>query len=161
MRKVVCELKLDHLDLTDLVTQFRVAIQKPAVSNALRRASYLQPANHGDGCQVHAGASTKAPRWELHRERSFAVRDGDVILSGTFDRLVALYDGDRAVGADVLDYKSDDVSGDDPRAVDARVEQYRPQLEAYRRAAAGLLAIEPDSVSARLLFVGPGIIRSI
>ena len=50
-------------------------------------------------------AGMKMPRWELHRERSFAVRDGDVILSGTFDRLVVLYDGDRAVGADVLDYK--------------------------------------------------------
>ena len=78
-----------------------------------------------------------------------------------FDRLVVLYDGDRAVGADVLDYKTDDLPGDDPRAVDARVEQYRPQLEAYRRAAARLLGLEPACVSARLLFVGPGIIRSI
>ena len=82
-------------------------------------------------------------------------------LAGRFDRLVVLYDGDRAVGADVLDYKSDDLKGDDPRAVDARVEQYRPQLDAYRRAAARLLGIEQDSVSARLLFVGPGVIRSI
>jgi RecB family exonuclease len=101
------------------------------------------------------------PRWELHRERSFAVRDGDVLLSGTFDRLVALYDGNRAVGADVLDYKTDDVPGDDPRAIDARVEQYRPQLEAYRRAVVRLWGVDPARVSARLLFVGPGIIRSI
>ena len=115
----------------------------------------------GGGCQVHAGAGTKTPRWELHRERSFAVRDDDAILSGTFDRLVVLYDGDRAVGADVLDYKTDDVPGDDPRAVDARVEQYRPQLEAYRRAAAAMLKIEPARVSARLLFVGPGVVRTI
>jgi ATP-dependent exoDNAse (exonuclease V) beta subunit len=101
------------------------------------------------------------PRWDLQRERSFAVRDNDAILSGTFDRLVVLYDGDRAVAADVLDYKTDDVPGDDPRALDARVEQYRPQLEAYRRAAAAVLALEPARISARLLFVGPGIIRCI
>ena len=89
------------------------------------------------------------------------LRDDDVILSGTFDRLVVLYDGDRAVGADVLDYKTDDLPADDARAVDARVEHYRPQLAAYRRAAAKLLGLEPASVSTRLLFVGPGIIRSI
>ena len=122
----------------------------------LALTTYRQPVNHGGGCQVHAGAGTKIPRWELYRERSFAVRDGDVILSGTFDRLVMLYDDGRAVGADVLDYKTDDVPGDDPQAIDARVEQYRPQLEAYRRAAARLLGIKQDSVSARLLFVGPG-----
>ena len=110
---------------------------------------------------MHAGAGTEIPRWELYRERSFAVRDEDVVLSGTFDRLVVLYDGDRAVGADVLDYKTDDVPGDDPQAIDARVEQYRPQLEAYRRAAIRLLGLSPARVSARLLFVGPGIIRSI
>lgn len=66
----------------------------------------------------------------MQRERSFAIRDGDIILNGTFDRLVVLYDGNRIMGADVLDYKTDDVPGDDPRAVDARVAQYRPQLEA-------------------------------
>ena len=41
------------------------------------------------------------------------------ILHGTFDRLVVLRDGSRAVGADVTDYKTDEV-GDDPRAIDAR-----------------------------------------
>ena len=161
LRRIACKLKMDHLDFADLVTQFRTAIRKPAVGSALRLTTYRQAVNHGGGCQVHAEAGTKMPRWELRRERSFAVRDGDVILSGTFDRLVVLYDGNRAVGADVLDYKSDDLKDDDPRAVDARVGQYRPQLEAYRRAAARLLGLEPDSVSARLLFVGPGIIRSI
>jgi ATP-dependent exoDNAse (exonuclease V) beta subunit len=161
LRRVACKLKLDHLDLAELVARFRAALQKPTVGNALRLTTYRQALNQGGGCQVHAGAGTKMPRWELHRERSFAVRDGDVLLSGTFDRLVALYDGNRAVGADVLDYKTDDVPGDDPRAIDARVEQYRPQLEAYRRAAVRLWGVDPARVSARLLFVGPGIIRSI
>ncbi len=161
LRQVARQEKLDQLDLTTLAAQFRAALQEPAVGDALRLATYRQPAVPGDGCQVRAAAGVKTPRWELHRERSFAVRDGDGILSGTFDRLVVLYDADRAVGADVLDYKTDDVPADDPRAIDARVEQYRPQLEAYRRAAAAMLAIEPARVSARLLFVGPGIIRSI
>jgi ATP-dependent exoDNAse (exonuclease V) beta subunit len=161
LRRVACQKKLDHLDLAELAARFRAGLQQPVVGDALRLATYRQPAAGGGGCRVHAGPGLKTPRWELHRERSFAVRDGDAILSGTFDRLVVLYDGDRAVGADVLDYKTDDVPADDPRAIDARVQEYRPQLEAYRRAAAALLALEPESVSTRLLFVGPGIIQAI
>ncbi|MEI8374292.1 MAG: UvrD-helicase domain-containing protein [Planctomycetota bacterium] len=159
LNRVARALKLDHLDLTQLVAQFRAALQKPAVDHALRLATYRQPEDHGGGCRVHVASGMKMPRWEIQRERSFAIRDDDVILSGIFDRLVVLYDGDRAVGADVLDYKTDDLPADDPRAVDARVKHYRPQLEAYRRAAAKLLGLEPASVSARLLFTGPGISR--
>jgi len=161
LRRIACGLKLDRLDLTELIGQYRAIMQKPAVCSALRLATYQTPADHGGDCQVHAGAGMKAPRWEVHRERSFAISDDCGILNGTFDRLVVLYDGDRAVGADVLDYKTDDVPGDDLRAVDARVEQYRPQLEAYRRTASRLLGLEPSRVSARLLFVAPGILRSI
>ncbi len=87
----------------------------------------------------------------MYCERSFAVRDGDAILRGTFDRLVVHHDGDFAVGADVLDYKTDDVPGDDPRAIDARVEgQPAP---GGSRAVIRLAGLEPAAVSARLLFV--------
>jgi ATP-dependent helicase/nuclease subunit A len=112
-------------------------------------------------CRVHATAEIGKAGWKLYRERSFAVRDDDGLLSGQFDRLVVLYDGDRAAGADVLDYKTDKLPADDPRAIEARVEEYRPQLEAYRRAAAKLLNLQPGQVSARLLFVGPGILRAL
>jgi len=161
LHEIACRLKLNHLDLAEFIHRFRAAMRMPAVGNALSLATYQDPAAQPGDCRVHAVAGLKLPRWEVQRERSFAIRDGDVILSGTFDRLVVLYDGDRAVGADVLDYKTDDVLGDDLRAVHARVEQYRPQLEAYRRAAARLLGLEPRAVSARLLFVTPGVICSI
>ena len=84
------------------------------------------------------------------------VRDGDTILRGTIDRLVVLYDDDRPVAADVLDFKTDQ-----PSVIADRVAEYRPQLEAYRRAVAGLFHLEPARVSARLAFVQLGMIRAV
>jgi ATP-dependent helicase/nuclease subunit A len=161
LRRLAAKLKLDRLDLTDLAARFRAALRFPAVERAMRKATYRQPADRTDNCRIHAGADVKKPEWKTHRERSFALRDEGVLLRGTFDRLVVLYDGDRAVGADVLDYKTDELSADDPGAIAARVEQYRPQLDAYRCAAARLLGLAPDRVSARMLFVGPGVLRAV
>jgi ATP-dependent helicase/nuclease subunit A len=95
------------------------------------------------------------------REKPFVLREEDVILSGSIDRLVVLYDGDRAVGADVLDFKTDVLPAGDPAAIAARIEFYRPQLAAYRRAAARLLGLEPDRVSARLVFTELGEVRNV
>jgi ATP-dependent exoDNAse (exonuclease V) beta subunit len=161
LRKAAHELGLDALDLPELLRQFRRALQMPTISSALRRATYERPLRPGTVCAVHAAPGMVHARWELWRERPFAIRDGDTILSGKFDRVVALYDGEQAVGADVLDYKTDRLPCDDPRAVDARVDVYRPQLEAYRRAAARLLGLDAGRISARLLFVDAGIVRAV
>ena len=160
LRQIACAKKLEHLDLPELLVRFRTSLRKPAVVAALRKATYQQPADE-EGCRVHVSAGIQAPVWELFRERSFAVGDESGILRGAFDRLVVLRDGQQVVAADILDFKTDEVPGDDPRAIDARVEQYRPQLAAYRRAAAAMLAIDPKQVSARLLFVGPGVKRAV
>ncbi len=89
------------------------------------------------------------------------LREGDAILSGSIDRLVVLYDGDRPVGADVLDFKTDVLPPGDAAALAARIEFYRPQLAAYRRSAARLLGLDPARVSARLVFTELGAVRSI
>jgi ATP-dependent helicase/nuclease subunit A len=157
--RIACDKKLDYPDLGELIGRFRESLHKPTVEAALRKATYLQPAGAEEVCRVHASAGVKDPQWHVFRERPFAVADAGGVLQGVFDRLVVLRDGSQIIGADVLDYKTDDV-GDDPRATDARVEHYRPQLEAYR-AAARMLAIPPAMVSSRLLFVGPGVVRAV
>ncbi len=160
LERIAREKELDSPDLPALIGRFRESLHKPAVDAALRKATYQQPASAEDVCRVHASAGVENPQWEVFRERPFAVADEGGILQGVFDRLVVLRDGSQIIGADVLDYKTDDV-GDGPRAIDARVEHYQPQLEAYRRAAARMLGISPAMVSARLLFVGPGVLRAV
>ncbi len=149
------------LDVPELIGQFRAALEKPAIRAALSRATYEWPADDALQCAVHAGPHLSNPRWEVWRERPFAVRDDDAILNGTIDRLVVLYDGRQPVGADVLDYKTDNVPADDLQAIEARVDEYRPQLEAYRRAAARLLGLDRAQISARLAFVEPGVVRAL
>jgi ATP-dependent exoDNAse (exonuclease V) beta subunit len=161
LERVALDLGLPAAEIPALVEQFRAALGHAAVRAALCSASYRQPAGPDEACRVHAGPDIDSPRWELRREYPFAVRDEEAILSGQFDRLVVLYDGDRTLGADVLDYKSDDLPAGDPGALAARAEHYRPQLEAYCRAAAQLTGLAPDRISARLLFLKLGVVYAV
>ncbi len=110
---------------------------------------------------MRAGPGIASPRWEVRRERAFVLREDDAILSGSIDRLVVLYDGDRPVGADVLDFKTDVLPPGDAAALAVRIEYYRPQLAAYRRAAARLLGLDPSRVSARLVFAELGEVHTV
>lgn len=158
------------LDLEGILAQFRRALAAPAIRAALSRSTYegkgvrreeLGARREEGGAILTPNSSLLSPRWEVWRERPFVLREEDVILSGAIDRLVVLYDGDRAVGADVLDFKTDALPAGDPAAIAARVEYYRPQLSAYRRAAARLLDLDPAGVSARLVFTELGQVHAV
>jgi len=161
LRRVADSLAAGRLDVSAQIEQFRRSLAQPAIRAALSRATYERPDDGQSGCAIHARADIKQPRWEVWRERPFAVRDDDAILRGAIDRMVVLYDVDRPIAADVLDYKTDTVAADDEDALAARVEEYRPQLEAYRRAVAGMTGLEPSLISTRLAFVGPGVVRPV
>ncbi len=150
--------KFRDLNVPSLKAAFREALKKPAIRSALTRAAYATRLGNAAACAVCADSEMTHPRWQAWRERPFAVRDGDAILNGTFDRLVVLFDGDRPVGADILDYKTDVLPAEEAALAD-RVEFYRPQLEAYRTAATALFGLDASRISARLAFVESGIVR--
>jgi ATP-dependent exoDNAse (exonuclease V) beta subunit len=152
---------LTALDLTSLIDDFEQALRRPAMSALLTLATYQQPASQTADGAVCMRPGLARPRWKVWRERPFALREGDTILSGKIDRLVVLYDGDRPVAADLVDFKTDSVSASEPRAIDARTAHYRPQLDAYRRAVARLLGLDGARVSARLAFVEAGVVRAV
>ena len=121
------------------------ALGRPEVRSVLSRAAY-------------AGRDGQIRLW---RERPFAVRQEDTILSGAIDRLVVRYDGTRPVEADVLDFKTDRLRTDERAAIDARVEFYRPQMEAYAQAVGTMFDLPAEHISARLIFVEPGVVRAV
>ncbi len=161
LRRIAAAPKFRGLNVDELLRVFYASIEKPAVRAALSRSTYQQPAHAEIRSAIHASDSSARWRWQVWRERQFAVRQDDAILNGSIDRLTALYDGDRIVAADVMDFKSDVLSADDPQAVAARVEFYRPQLEAYRLAASKLCRLAPEQVSLRLLFITGGFEKSL
>lgn len=131
--------------------EFAASLHGP-LGAALRRSAY-------------AGRLTSGQRLDLWRERRFIVRTGhplgrsddEVVLNGTFDRLVIGRGPDgRGVWAEVVDFKTDTLEAGGEAALARRAEHYRPQVEAYRRAAAEILRLDPARVSARLLFTALG-----
>jgi ATP-dependent exoDNAse (exonuclease V) beta subunit len=149
-----------QLDPGAVIGRFQEALANPAIRAALSRATYQSPNPREQSSAVNARDGLANPRWKVFAERPFAIRDGDAILRGSIDRLVVLYDGRRPVAADVLDFKTDGIDPSDPNAIAAKVDFYRPQLDAYRRAAASLLKLDSAAVSARLLFVSVGVVVS-
>lgn len=153
-------LGLSRLDVPRELALLQKTLSTGAVREALVRAELTRPAPGLPEEWIHAGPHAAAPRWEVWRERPFAIRDGEAILSGKFDRLVVLYDGNRPVAADILDFKTDAVANRGP-ALTARVAFYRPQLEAYRRAAARLLGLSSSRILTRLAFVEPNVVEIV
>jgi ATP-dependent exoDNAse (exonuclease V) beta subunit len=120
------------------VAAFRAMLNQPAVRAALARPSL--------------GGNESIEVW---RERDFAVRLGDELIRGVFDRVVITRRGGAIKSAELLDYKTDRVSAsDDPAKL---ADRYRPQLEAYRRALAAMLSIKASQVRAAVLYVDAGV----
>ena len=98
--------------------------------------------------------------WRVFRERPFALRDGDSLMRGIIDRLVLLYDGDKVVAADVVDYKTDRFPDknnqfiNDPALIPQEtVDEYRRQLAVYARVVQEWYDLPKEAVSLRLAFV--------
>jgi ATP-dependent exoDNAse (exonuclease V) beta subunit len=96
---------------------------------------------------------------EVWREKCFAVvweKDGKrKVLTGTFDRVVVGRDEKgKAVGAEVVDFKTDRLDGENERT--ERAEYYRPQLEAYAEAVSKLTGLSRDMVTTRIAWVWGG-----
>ena len=69
------------------------------------------------------------------------------------DRLVLIYEDDRLVAADVIDFKSDAIS---PHDLQSKVAQYGPQLATYREAMSEVLGLPITAISTRLAFISTG-----
>jgi len=92
---------------------------------------------------------------------SFALREDDYILQGTFDRLQMIRENGRVVSATIIDFKTDFIKPGDQRSLDEKVTYYRPQLEAYRRAASKLCCIPEDRIELKLLFSAIGVMENL
>lgn len=139
------------VDVNAVRVQFRAYLQKPTVVQSLSRRSYENPTQVGWSEAVVRELMSQPFTLEVQRERPFIVRDGGALLEGAIDRLVVLRQGGRAVAADILDFKTDNLPN--AEAANRANEFYRPQLEAYRRAVMQLTGLSAERVAARLLFV--------
>ncbi len=92
---------------------------------------------------------------KLWKERRFEVVLDNQWITGAFDRVTIFQDTEeRALRADIIDFKSDAIDGDENMSQIAA--GYRPQLALYRKALSRLLKLDPSRIKSRLLFTEPG-----
>jgi ATP-dependent exoDNAse (exonuclease V) beta subunit len=127
-----------RLNLEEELARFRQALVQPAIREALSRKPYvpLEP--------------------ELFHDHPLAHREQQVLTHGIIDRLVILKENGKVVAADVLDFKTDQVPKNDPQALNELGRYYEPQLAAYRRAVEQAFGLNPNVITARMLFLEAG-----
>jgi ATP-dependent exoDNAse (exonuclease V) beta subunit len=138
-----------------VVDAFYASCKLPDVQTALSLGTYR------DAVSV---SNSSALRCEVQNERRFwAIPQSDVLLQGSIDRLVLLYDDSspkpRVIQADVMDFKSNRVENDE--TLTGLVAHYAPQLAEYRKAVAAMYGLSNDQITTRLLFTEPGKIVTV
>ena len=111
------------------IKKFRAAIDQPNIQQLLNHESQVSKLD-GDKLKVIT-------------EYQFAVKTDTGLLSGTIDRLVLSIDADRIDAAEIIDFKSDQLTK--KTALD-QSETYRPQMEAYAEAVTQAFNLEPDQI---------------
>jgi ATP-dependent helicase/nuclease subunit A len=120
---------------------------------------------------THSTISGRAggPTTEVWRERAFEIVLDGAWVTGVFDRVVVARDAagstlsassgqagspqaGRAVRATVFDFKTDRLRGGGAEELGEAAARHAGQMALYRRAAARLLALPEDAVTAELVF---------
>jgi ATP-dependent helicase/nuclease subunit A len=152
LRNVAARLKSQIGEIADDFerhhARFLEQLAAPAVAAVLSRPFYADLVPGGSELSVQ-------------RERPFAIRHGDELLSGSIDRLVILHRRGVPIAADVVDFKTDELARGDSAALKQKTDFYRPQLDAYRAAAARFLRLPANRVSARLVFLSVGLVQDL
>jgi len=161
LRHVAATIGAVESDIDQMLAQFDKFLDCPQIARVLSRAAYQTPSDFSLLTDALDRLSVGPVSVEVYNERRFAIRESNRLLSGSIDRLVLMYQGKNRVAADILDFKTDDIPAADSNKLAARVEYYRGQLEAYQRAVANVYSIPRECISARLVFVFPGVVRNI
>ena len=151
------------IDVDQELERFEEFLSLERTSQILSRGEYRQPRRLAVPAAIQQELSETPCRLEVHREWGFTAPDQTGgLVTGVIDRLVLLHDPQSyaLLAADILDYKTDDIPGDDD-AIQTRVAFYTEQLQAYRQAVSHLYRLPQERISARLLFVTIGEVRDV
>jgi ATP-dependent exoDNAse (exonuclease V) beta subunit len=144
---------LAEVDVDAQLRRFRELLKRPEILSVLSRRNYHPPAALALPTELCDELAAGGGEIRVQTERRFAIREENAILNGSIDRLLLIGDGRRTVAADVTDYKTDVIPLGDEAARQARIEYYRPQLAAYRRAVARFTRLPADQIATRLVFL--------
>ncbi|HEY2414636.1 MAG TPA: UvrD-helicase domain-containing protein [Pirellulaceae bacterium] len=147
----------DQLD--SHIARFRQQLTAKPIAALLSRSYYQSPTNLG---LPQKAWPSPPPELTAFPERTFALHhDQEKLLTGSIDRLIVISTGGKTIAADIIDFKTDDITSTQKSLLAEKIDFYRPQLEAYRNAAADLLKIDHANVGAGLVFLQSGILSRL
>ena len=143
-------------ELDKLLAEFHTMLASGATAHWLKLESYQPPTELLLPESLLNELSAGPLQVEVRNEQRIACHKDEHLLAGNIDRLVLMHRGGELMAADIIDFKTDAVSPDDPGAIAALAERYEPQLTAYRHAVAEMFRLPPERIAARLVFLAVG-----
>jgi len=128
------------------LASFRAALAAPAIAALLRR-----PAGAGG----EAFEVWRERRFALHLPEARGAHGAEELWQGAFDRVVVARAGGRALRAELIDWKNEQLPAAE---AGARAELHRGQLAAYRRVLARILDLEERRIRMVVAFLHPGVV---
>ncbi len=160
LRQIARRWEWHDREIEQALREFHAMFRQPEIARVLSRSAYQGP--HGLFAAALAGiASPQDVAIRVQNERRFVAPVEKLLIRGSMDRLVLLEHGGEPLAADICDYKTDFLEGLDAAEVDERLAGYREQLQLYARAAAHILELPADRVTARLILLGVGRVEPV
>ncbi len=143
-------------DIDRYLSQFQTLLLRPEIASILSRRSYQPPRGLLFSPAVLSELASGECELELDRERRFSVIDSGQLISGVIDRLVLIRRAGQVVAADIIDFKTDTLRGDEATGVPGKVAVYRDQMRSYARAISQMYRLSPGQISTRLVLLSTG-----
>lgn len=148
--QLVASLLIPADELSKLKLTFRKMLQQDGTVEALTVDGVLNlPQFETHAAKVRNGKAVL----RVEPERPFVIKRNGAIVVGTIDRLVLLELNGKLVAADILDYKTDRLTGNRESWIADRIQHYGGQLEEYRNAVNACFGIPVTHISTRLLLL--------
>ncbi len=154
LRQIAEVMRVQPLDRERWLLEFHAMLQRPSIAALLSRRSDQLP-------RVLAELAAGDCELDLHQERRLNVIDAGRTISGSIDRLVLIRRNGQVVAADIIDYKTDALIGEEEAAVQDKVAAYRDQLRSYARAVALMYKLPSERISTRLVMLATGRVETV
>lgn len=158
LRKIAIRLPVRWVNVDDAIQKFRTMLKSPVICNLFRKEPYRKEFCRWLGNRTSTPLPASA-RFEVFNEQPIVFSEEGRCGTGTIDRLVLVYVGDKVVAADVIDHKTDRARNDTD--VRKNIEFYGPQLRKYRDAVAEMFGLSANRVRMRLAMLGGGKVAEI
>ena len=154
LRQIAGGMRVQPSDLDRWLLEFQTLLQQPRIAAVLSRRSDQLP-------RVLAELAAGGGELDLHQERRLNVIDAGRTISGSIDRLVLIRRNGQVVAADIIDFKTDALVGDEETAVRDKVAAYSDQLRSYARAISLMYKLPPERISTRLVMFANGRVETV